>query len=210
MTPAYIRNRVAIPMANQTVEICSFNELCDSKEHIALVFHQADKQQQPFTRLHSECLTGDLFSSEKCDCGHQLQETIQLMQQQGGILLYLRQEGRGIGLYNKLDAYALQNQGLDTYQANEELNLKHDLRDYHAAAQMLVALNSTDIRLITNNPDKQNQLEHYGIHITERISTSRHDNPNNNDYLNAKTSISGHQFRQPNIHDYSLTGEHHD
>ncbi|MDF1760712.1 MAG: GTP cyclohydrolase II [Coxiellaceae bacterium] len=210
MTTTNIRNRVVIPMAKQAVEVCSFNHLCDPKEHVALIFHQADKQQQPFVRLHSECLTGDLFGSEKCDCGDQLQETIQLMQQQGGILLYLRQEGRGIGLYNKLDAYALQNLGLDTYQANEKLHFKHDLRDYRAAAQMLMALNSCTIRLITNNPDKHNQLEHYGINVTERISTNRHSNPNNNDYLNTKSQISHHQFKQPNINDYSLAGKSHD
>ncbi|MDF1796040.1 MAG: GTP cyclohydrolase II [Coxiellaceae bacterium] len=210
MTTANIRNRVAIPMANHTVETCSFNDLCDPKEHIALIFHQADEHEQPFVRLHSECLTGDVFGSKKCDCGNQLQETIKVMQHHGGVILYLRQEGRGIGLYNKLDAYALQNQGLDTYQANEKLNFQHDLRDYHAAAQMLFALNISHVRLISNNPDKHQQLEHYGINVVERISTSRHNTPNNNDYLNAKIKISGHQFKQPNINNYLLADSTHD
>lgn len=193
-----IRNRVTIPLADQRVEFCSFYGLADAQEHLALVYGGADLQKTPLVRMHSECITGDLFGSQKCDCGAQLNESQAILQEQGGILLYLRQEGRGIGLYNKLDAYVLQNQGFDTFEANEQLNLQHDLRDYQVAASMLQALGVNEIRLLTNNPDKVKQLTQYGIRVAERIGTGVYMTPHNNDYLLAKTIVTGHKIGEFN------------
>jgi GTP cyclohydrolase II len=123
-----------------TAEVVTFHGLADGAEHVALVLGDPGPAATALVRLHSECLTGDVFGSARCDCGPQLREAVERIAGTGGVLLYLRQEGRGIGLYNKLDAYALQNQGLDTYQANLALGLPEDARDYTAAAQMLAAL----------------------------------------------------------------------
>ena len=123
----------------------------------------------PLVRLHSECLTGDVFGSERCDCGPQLREGVEAVAATGGFLLYLRQEGRGIGLYAKLDAYALQDTGMDTYEANLALGHGEDERDYTAAAQMLSALGANSIRLLSNNPDKAAQLTAHGISVSERV-----------------------------------------
>lgn len=162
-------NRVSVDMAevrarvdfkvgaksNIDAEILSFRGLKTDKEHVAVIFKQADQvQETPLVRMHSECLTGDVFHSSRCDCGEQLEETIQRMGESGGIILYLRQEGRGIGLYNKIDAYRLQSQGMNTYEANNHLGFDDDLRDFTEAAQMLQALGVSKIRLVTNNPKK--------------------------------------------------------
>src|SRR5690606_14203700 len=125
----------------------------DGKEHFAVGFGKWKEQPTPLARIHSECLTGDLFGSRHCDCGDQLNESLSRFRNSGGILLYLRQEGRGIGLYNKLDAYALQARGADTFQANRLLGLGDDLRSFDVAAEMLRALGKTEIRLLSNNPD---------------------------------------------------------
>lgn len=148
----------------------------------------------PLVRLHSECLTGDVFGSQRCDCGPQLREAVERISDAGGYLLYLRQEGRGIGLYNKLDAYALQNTGLDTYEANLALGFAMDERDYTVGAQMLLALGVDRVHLLTNNPDKATQLQAAGIHVNTRVPTALHLVPANRPYLAAKAGR-GHQLR---------------
>lgn len=174
------------------VDIVSFNELGDNKEHIALVFNQGDKQASPYVRMHSECLTGDVFNSSRCDCGDQLKETIKRMGEQGGVLLYLRQEGRGIGLYNKLDAYILQRQGMTTYEANNHLGFGDDERDYNVAVEMLLALNVSNLRLITNNPKKVKALQVSALKIDEVVNTGLYKKADNLCYLHAKHEVGGH------------------
>jgi GTP cyclohydrolase II len=145
-------------------------------------------------RLHSECLTGDVFGSQRCDCGPQLREAIERITEHGGYVLYLRQEGRGIGLYDKLDAYALQDGGLDTYDANLELGHRADERDYTSAAQMLYALGASRIALLSNNPDKGAQLARLGITIASQVPTALHLNDANAAYLTAKARRGGHDL----------------
>jgi GTP cyclohydrolase II len=174
--------------------VFTFDGLVDDKEHVALglgdwqrtVLRCMAGGAAPLVRLHSECLTGDVFGSERCDCGPQLREALERISSAGGFLLYLRQEGRGIGLYRKLDAYVLQERGLDTYQANVTLGRGEDERDYTAAAQMLQALGVRRVALLSNNPDKAEQLERLGIQIAQRIPTRVHMSPSNLRYLRAK------------------------
>jgi GTP cyclohydrolase II len=195
-TEATIRTRVEVPVnlsdgSWRTAEMISFTGLADGGEHIAVVFPYAPPV--PLVRVHSECLTGDVFGSARCDCGPQLAEVVDLFAETGGILLYLRQEGRGIGLYNKLDAYRVQDdQGLDTFAANRELNFSDDMRDYRVAAQMLRALDVARIHLRTNNPDKVQQLKGYGIAVEEVIPTGIHRTERNHDYLRVKAEQGGH------------------
>jgi GTP cyclohydrolase II len=164
----------------------------DGQEHVALVIG-AFGGKPPLVRLHSECLTGDVFGSLKCDCGPQLREALRLVHAAGGgVLLYLRQEGRGIGLANKLRAYALQDRGLDTVEANQRLGFADDERDYAAAAAMLRALGIDRVRLLTNNPAKAGGLAAAGIEVVERVSHHMPANPHNADYLAVKRSKSGH------------------
>ena len=177
-------------------EIVSFNELSDGKEHIALVFKQADQQSSPLVRMHSECLTGDVFNSSRCDCGDQLNETIKQMSQMGGVLLYLRQEGRGIGLYNKLDAYELQRKGMNTYEANKHLGFGEDERDFKVAEEMLAALSVSNVKLITNNPKKIKALQLSALHVDEVVNTKVYEKPDNKAYLRAKKSAGGHQLHE--------------
>jgi len=147
----------------------------------------------PLVRLHSECLTGDVFGSLKCDCGPQLKEALRIIGRSGGgVLLYLRQEGRGIGLANKIRAYALQDRGLDTVDANSRLGFSDDERDYGHAAEMLRALGIDEVRLLTNNPSKVEGLEAAGIRVTERVAHQMPANPHNADYLETKHKRSGH------------------
>ena len=142
-----IRNEVKIPILNGKVigTFITFKNLSDKKEHIAIALGNWQNNRTPLVRIHSECMTGDLFGSTRCDCGHQLEEGIARIEEEGGFILYLRQEGRGIGLYNKLDAYKLQDAGYDTFEANKKLNFPDDLRDYHCAQEMLSALNINEI-----------------------------------------------------------------
>ena len=193
-----VRNSVIIPVGTkQTHEakFVSFHGLSDDKEHIALVFKGADsKQAVPLVRLHSECLTGDVFHSARCDCGKQLDEAIELMSQQGGIILYLRQEGRGIGLYNKLDAYRLQDTGLNTFEANKALGFDDDLRDFSIAAQMLQALAVDEIDLLTNNPEKVATITQEGIKVRRQQTTGVFYNRHNGHYLAAKVEVGKHQI----------------
>ncbi|MYM59235.1 GTP cyclohydrolase II RibA [Vibrio sp. OCN044] len=191
-----VRTRVDFKVglkSNIDAEIVSFHGLKTEKEHVAVIFKQADKTSDvPLVRMHSECLTGDVFHSSRCDCGEQLEETINRMGESGGIILYLRQEGRGIGLYNKIDAYRLQSQGMNTYEANNHLGFDDDLRDFTEAAQMLKALGVTKVRLVTNNPKKINELSAYGIEIAEVVNTSAHIKDGNEHYLKAKVSHGNH------------------
>jgi GTP cyclohydrolase II len=183
-----IRARVPVVIReNVHTEIVSFTLEGQREEDIALLFPKWDQVSAPLVRLHSECLTGDVFGSHRCDCGKQLDEAINRMADQGGVLIYLRQEGRGIGLYNKLDAYKLQiEQGQDTFQANLHLGLPADARDYKIAAGMLRELGIAAVRLITNNPDKVRMLEENGIEITEVIPTGVYTTKDNLSYLEAK------------------------
>ncbi len=176
-------------------ELLSFHGLKTDKEHVAVIFKSADKTQDvPLVRMHSECLTGDVFHSSRCDCGEQLDETIRIMGETGGVILYLRQEGRGIGLYNKIDAYRLQSEGMNTYEANNHLGFGDDLRDFTEAAEMLRALGIPKIRLVTNNPKKINELKSYGIEIEEVVNTSAHIKSGNESYLKAKVSHGKHNL----------------
>jgi GTP cyclohydrolase II len=170
--------------------------LADGAEHLALVFGDPVR---PLVRLHSECLTGDVFGSARCDCGPQLREAVERIDAAGGVLLYLRQEGRGIGLYAKLDAYSLQDAGLDTYQANTALGLPEDARDYTAAAQMLAALGIGEVDLLTNNPDKVRQLRERGVTVAATVPTGVHATPDNLRYLDAKVRHANHTLALPEL-----------
>ncbi len=173
-------------------QIAAFRAADDGQEHVALIIG-AFGGEPPLVRLHSECLTGDVFGSLKCDCGPQLREALRLIGEAGGgVLLYLRQEGRGIGLANKLRAYALQDRGLDTVDANMRLGFADDERDYAHAAAILRALGIDRVRLLTNNPAKAGGLETAGIAIAERVPHAMPPNPHNADYLATKRRKSGH------------------
>ncbi|PSV56356.1 GTP cyclohydrolase II [Photobacterium sp. GB-3] len=180
--------------SNIPADLLSFNGLESGKEHVAVIFKDADKTTAPLVRMHSECLTGDVFHSSRCDCGEQLDETIEKMGELGGIILYLRQEGRGIGLYNKIDAYKLQSEGMNTYEANNHLGFGDDLRDFSEAAYMLKALGLTEIRLVTNNPKKIRELSENGINIVEVVGTKAHVKDGNESYLKTKASHGHHRL----------------
>jgi GTP cyclohydrolase II len=208
--PAAVRSQVTVPLRfpdgfAATAEIMTFHGLADGKEHLLLalgeweqrLLNQGPDGEAPLVRLHSECLTGDVFGSERCDCGPQLREAVEEIAAVGGFLLYLRQEGRGIGLYSKLDAYALQDTGLDTYEANVALGRGEDERDYSAAAQMLGALGAARIRLLTNNPDKVGQLTALGVDVTEQVPTGVHLSEANLRYLAAKRNHTAHTIELP-------------
>jgi GTP cyclohydrolase II len=193
---AEVRARVQLKVGKHSdipAEIVSFHGLLDGEEHVALIFNRADQTQEaPLIRMHSECLTGDVFHSSRCDCGEQLNECIDKMHQVGGIILYLRQEGRGIGLYNKIDAYVLQSQGMNTYEANNHLGFADDLRDFSDAVLMLQALGLEKVKLVTNNPRKLNALKEAGIEVLEQVGTSAHIKEGNEAYLETKVKFGSH------------------
>ena len=194
---ASVRNNVVIPLHKlEGIDstFFTFDGLVDGKEHIAIGLGDFENVDVPLVRLHSECLTGDVFESQRCDCGAQLEEAIKKVKEQGGYILYLRQEGRGIGLYNKIDAYALQLEGYDTFEANQKLGFADDLRDFEVAAQMLHTLGAKRIRLLTNNPNKVQQLEQYKIDVTEMVTTGAFISAGNHSYLKAKVSKANHQI----------------
>ena len=165
------------------------------EEHVALTLGTIDDGGPVLVRAHSECLTGDVLGSSRCDCGEQLADSLRFLQEEGrGILLYLRQEGRGIGLTKKISAYALQEQGLDTVEANLALGLPEDMRDYRVAAEILLDLGVSRARLLTNNPAKIEGLERYGVEIVERIPLKTAPNPSNLGYLRTKREKMGHLF----------------
>jgi len=168
------------------------NEI-DNSEHLVLVKGEIDPDKDILVRVHSECLTGDVFGSYRCDCGDQLKTALKMVEQEGlGVVIYLRQEGRGIGFANKIKAYALQDQGFDTVEANEELGFKPDLRDYGVGAQILVSLGVRKMRLMTNNPKKVVGLEGYDLTITERVPIEMPPRPENMRYLLTKCEKLGH------------------
>ncbi|WP_406008111.1 GTP cyclohydrolase II [Streptomyces sp. NBC_00637] len=209
-TPAATpRARVRVPLRfpdgySVDAELVTFHGLSDGQEHVAVVLGEPAPGATPLVRLHSECLTGDVFGSARCDCGPQLREAVERIAGTGGVLLYLRQEGRGIGLYNKLDAYALQDQGLDTYEANAALGLPEDDRDYTAAAQMLRALGVTSLDLLSNNPDKADQLRGLGIDVQNRVPTGVFTTPHNVRYLRAKVLQTQHTLPLADLTELSV------
>jgi GTP cyclohydrolase II len=201
---ATIRTQLSVPLRfadgyTTVARVFSFNGLVDGREHLALglgdwseALASGAGKRAPLVRPHSECLTGDVFGSQRCDCGSQLREAVERIAEAGGFLLYLRQEGRGIGLYAKLDAYALQDTGLDTYEANIALGHREDERSYLAAAQMLRALGTSRVTLLSNNPDKGRQLRRFGITVTAQVPTGVHVSPANVRYLAAKAESGAH------------------
>jgi 3,4-dihydroxy 2-butanone 4-phosphate synthase/GTP cyclohydrolase II len=184
---------VRLPTAFGEFNVVGFRSLVDGKHHVAMVKGEIAGGEEVLVRVHSECLTGDVFHSLRCDCGQQLEDALLRIQEEGrGVLLYLAQEGRGIGLLNKLRAYKLQEEGLDTVDANIELGLPADLRDYGIGAQILVDLGLTSIRLLTNNPKKIVGLEGYGLRVTDNVPIEHPATAYNREYLRAKAQRLGH------------------
>jgi GTP cyclohydrolase II len=205
---ATIRGQVMLPLRfadgyTTAARVLTFDGLVDGLEHLALglgsyagQFQQnAPPPTEPLVRPHSECLTGDVFGSQRCDCGAQLREGVERIAEAGGYVLYLRQEGRGIGLYSKLDAYLLQDGGLDTYEANLALGHREDERDYTVAAQMLKALELPSVALLSNNPDKAAQLTRLGVTVTTCVPTRVHLSAANAGYLATKAGRGAHTLQ---------------
>lgn len=194
VSAATIRTRVGVTLGRadaQRADLVTFSGLPDPGEHVAVVLPRP-RPALPLVRVHSECLTGDVFGSARCDCGPQLDEALHRIAVEGGAVLYLRQEGRGVGLYNKLDAYILQDRGADTFEANRLIGREDDERDYGVAASMLRALGMERIRLLTNNPDKVAQLREHGIEVVATIPTQVHLTAENARYMEAKALHGGH------------------
>jgi GTP cyclohydrolase II len=206
---ATIRTQVPVPLRftdgyASLARVFSFDGLVDGLEHVAFGLGDraapvtsTENLREPLVRPHSECLTGDVFGSQRCDCGAQLREAVERITDSGGFLLYLRQEGRGIGLYPKLETYELQDAGLDTYEANLALGHREDERSYLVAAQMLRALGASRVALLSNNPDKAQQLGRFGVTVTERVPTGVHLSAANAHYLATKARRGGHTLDVP-------------
>jgi 3,4-dihydroxy 2-butanone 4-phosphate synthase / GTP cyclohydrolase II len=189
-----------LPTAFGEFDVVGYRSLVDDKHHVAMVKGDIAGQPDVLVRVHSECLTGDVFHSLRCDCGEQLESALAMIEHEGqGVLLYLAQEGRGIGLLNKLKAYNLQDKGLDTVDANLELGLPVDLRDYGIGAQILSDLGLTSIRILTNNPKKIRGLEGYGLSVTDQIPIQHAPNPHNEAYLRAKRDRLGHSLHHQGL-----------
>ncbi len=208
-----IERVVETPMPTQYGEFAAvgYRALVDDKHHVALVKGEVSGEEDVLVRVHSECLTGDVFHSLRCDCGEQLESALAQIEREGrGVLLYLAQEGRGIGLLNKLKAYNLQDGGLDTVDANLELGLPVDLRDYGIGAQILVDLGLSTIRIMTNNPKKIVGLEGYGLSVTEQVPIAQASNPHNERYLETKRARMGHTLHHQGLPlDEEMIAEEH-
>jgi GTP cyclohydrolase II len=206
---ATIRTQVSVPLRfadgyATDARVFSFDGLVDGQEHIAFALGDPaapvtsnGRGPVPLVRPHSECLTGDVFGSQRCDCGAQLREAVERIAEAGGYLLYLRQEGRGIGLYAKLDAYALQDTGLDTYEANVALGHGEDERSYLVAAQMLQALGVSRVALLSNNPEKARQFRRFGVTVAALVPTGVHLSAANARYLATKARRGEHTLDLP-------------
>jgi 3,4-dihydroxy 2-butanone 4-phosphate synthase/GTP cyclohydrolase II len=189
-----------LPTGFGDFKVVGYRSVVDDKHHVALVKGEVDGKADVLVRVHSECLTGDVFHSLRCDCGEQLESALSMIEAEGqGVLLYLAQEGRGIGLLNKLKAYKLQEEGLDTVDANLKLGLPADLRDYGIGAQILVDLGLTSIRILTNNPKKIRGLEGYGLSVAAQIPIQHMPNPHNEAYLRAKKERMGHTLHHQGL-----------
>ena len=192
-----VRNQITLRLGAARAEgtFFSFSGFRSGEEHFAVRLGMLCKDAIPLVRVHSECITGDIFLSQRCDCGPQLQEAINQISATGGYVVYLRQEGRGIGLYAKLEAYVVQDQGYDTFEANRRLNLPEDQRDFSPAAQILRALGVLRLRLLTNNPKKVEQLRQHGLDIAEAIRTGVFVTDDNRPYLAAKKRLANHTLQ---------------
>lgn len=190
-----VQSSAKIPTIHGELIMSAFAEDENEKQPNLAIYHpDMDVNEPVLVRVHSECLTGDIFHSLKCDCGDQLNRSLQLTQKEKGLLIYLRQEGRGIGLIEKLKAYQLQDQGLDTVEANIHLGHEVDSREYSVAADILNHFSIARIRLLTNNPDKVNDLENHGLEVVERVPLVIPANPENQSYLDTKKQILGHKL----------------
>lgn len=187
--------KAGLPTCFGDFQILVFKNSLDDKEHLAIVRGDVKGKKDVLLRIHSECLTGDVFGSKRCDCGEQLHNALHRIEDHGeGVVIYMRQEGRGIGLTNKIKAYALQEEGLDTVEANEKLGFPADMREYHLAAQIIRYLGIESIRLMTNNPAKTHGLEDLGINISNREPIVIEANDVNKEYLHTKAVKMGHQL----------------
>ena len=185
----------------------AYKSTIDPDQHVALVKGEISNEEPVLVRVHSECLTGDVFGSLRCDCGEQIEKALNIIAEEGkGVLLYMRQEGRGIGLHNKIAAYALQDKGLDTVEANESLGFPADLRDYGIGAQILADLGVKKIRLLTNNPKKVVGLEGYGLHVVETVPLQVEPNPLNLHYLETKKQKLGHILNLSSLEEHDKNG----
>jgi 3,4-dihydroxy 2-butanone 4-phosphate synthase/GTP cyclohydrolase II len=201
----------SLPTGFGDFQVVGYRSLVDEKHHVALVKGEVDGKEDVLVRVHSECLTGDVFHSLRCDCGEQLESALAMIENEGeGVLLYLAQEGRGIGLLNKLRAYKLQEEGLDTVDANLKLGLPADLRDYGIGAQILVDLGLSSIRILTNNPKKIRGLEGYGLSVNAQVPIEHLANPHNEAYLRAKKERMGHTLHHQGLAlDEEMIAEEH-
>ncbi|PLW68694.1 GTP cyclohydrolase II [Pseudohalioglobus lutimaris] len=194
MSARYVESS-RLPTAWGDFDMHGFEDVDTNKEHVVLTMGEVGNGEPVLARVHSECLTGDALFSMRCDCGNQLQAALQAIAEEGrGALFYLRQEGRGIGLLNKIKAYKLQDAGADTVEANEQLGFGADMRDYSILKPMFEHLNIQSVRLMTNNPRKVNAIEEQGIDVVERIPLHTDSNPHNEKYLRTKAGKLGHMF----------------